>query len=237
MFPEHIIKAALEHAKNEIPRESCGLVVQIDTRLVYQRCTNISESGGQFIIKPEDFAECEDLGPIRGIVHSHYGVPPEPSQADLVGCERSGLPWLIVNQPAETYKIIEPTGYIAPLEGREFVHGVFDCYSIIKDYYKFTLNIDIPDFNRDESWWTKGQNLYMDNFEKAGFVQVPLESLQKHDVVIMQCRSSVPNHAGIYLGNTRILQHLTNRLSGVDVYGGYWQKSTAAIVRHKELLT
>lgn len=113
MFPQHIIKAALDHAKDEIPRESCGVIVELESRLVYQRCTNISESGDQFIIRPEDYAECEDLGPVCGIVHSHYGIPPEPSQADLVGCERSGIPWLIVNQPIGSYKVIQPTGYVA----------------------------------------------------------------------------------------------------------------------------
>ena len=236
MFPEHIINAALEHAAEEAPRECCGLVVNIGKRTVYQLCRNISETGDQFIISPDDYAECEEKGEVIGVVHSHYGMPPDPSPADLVGCERSGLPWLIVNQPAGTYRVVEPTGYVAPLEGRPFVHGVFDCYSIIRDYYAQELGIDIPDFDRAEEWWLKGYNLYMDNFEKAGFAKVEPDSLQEHDVIIMQCRSEVPNHAAIYLGDSRILQHLTGRLSGKDIYGGYWQRMTVAVVRHKEFM-
>ena len=235
MFPAFIVSDALDHAAAEAPRECCGVVVKVDGRPIYVPCRNISEAGDQFIIDPQDYANAEDRGDVVGIVHSHYGVPPTPSQADLASCEKSGIPWLIVNQPVGSYGIVRPSGFQAPLEGREFVHGVFDCYSIIKDYYLQKLGISIPDFDREEEWWTKGYNLYMDNFEKAGFSAVPFDSLQEHDVVIMQCRSQVPNHAAIYVGDSRILQHLSGRLSGVDVYGGYWQRSTVAVVRYRGL--
>lgn len=234
MFPQYIINQALEHAAEEAPRECCGLVISKNRKMAYRPCKNISSTSEQFIMDPLDYARCEDEGRVVAIVHSHYGIPPEPSMADLRGCEQTNLPWLIVNQPAGTYKVVEPSGWKAPLEGRPFVHAVFDCYSIIKDYYKEVLNIEIPDFKREEEWWTKGYNLYMDNFEKAGFIKV--DNIEPHDVIIMQCGAKVPNHAAVYLGDTRILQHLTNRLSGIDIYGGYWQKSTVAVVRHKGFL-
>ena len=236
MFPKSVVDAALAHAALEVPRESCGLVISVKNKPKYVACTNIASDLNEFSISPGDYAACEDTGTILGVVHSHYGHPPEPSQADLVSCEKTGLPWLIVNQPLGTHKTITPTGYVAPLEGRLFVHGVLDCYSIIKDYYSQELGIDIPEFTRQEEWWLKGDNLYMDNFEQAGFLQVPADSLRKHDVIIMQCRSEVPNHAGIYLGNMVVLQHLAGRLSSKDVYGGYWQRMTVAVVRHRELI-
>jgi proteasome lid subunit RPN8/RPN11 len=236
MFEEHIIDAVREHAAESAPRECCGLIVSVDGAATYQRCRNISENDEQFIMEPDDYAAAADKGQVLGIAHSHNYVSPEPSQADVVGCERSGLPWLIVNHPVGNYTVVEPTGYVAPLEGRQFVHGVFDCYAIIVDYYKQKLGIALPDFDREEAWWEKGYDLYMQNYEKAGFTDVTGSEILEHDVVIMQCRSPVPNHAGVYLGDSRILQHLTGRLSGVDVYGGYWQRSTVAVVRHKDLM-
>lgn len=237
MFNEQIIKDAYLHAKTTAPKECCGLVILKDNVQVYKSCTNISTVVDQFIISPEDYAKCEDEGTVIAIVHSHYGTPPTPSQADLVGCERSKLPWLIINYPVGTYEVVKPTGYIAPLEGRPFLHSIFDCYSIIKDYYKQILNIDLPEFSRSEEWWLHGDNLYIDNFEKAGFIDIgDVSNIVEHDVIIMQCRSPVPNHAAIYLGNNIILQHLTNRLSGKDIYGGYWQKSTVKVVRYRGLI-
>lgn len=235
-FEQHIIDAALDHARETAPLECCGLVVNVDGRTSYWRCENLSERGDQFIMSPDDYALCEDYGEIVGVVHSHFGTPPTPSKADLVGCEKSGLPWLIVNQPVGNHVIVEPSGYVAPLKGREFVHGVFDCYSIIRDYYKQVLNIEIPDYDRAEEWWDKGYDLYSQNFENAGFVEVPRESTRLHDVILMQCRSPVVNHGAVYIGENKILQHLTNRISSEDVYGGYWYKSTAKVVRHRSLL-
>ena len=75
----------------------------------------------------------------------------------------------------------------------------------------------------------------MQHFADAGFVMVPIESLRKHDVVLMKCRSTVINHAAVYIGDTRIIQHLVGRISGEDTYDGYWRKVTVAVIRHKDL--
>ncbi|WP_043946890.1 NlpC/P60 family protein, partial [Ralstonia solanacearum] len=40
------------------------------------------------------------------------------------------------------------------------------------------------------------------------------------DVILMQVRAPVPNHAAVYLGGVQMLHHLHGRLSSRDVYGG-----------------
>lgn len=236
MFSETVIKEALDHASEEAPRESCGLVVLEEGHQKYLRCTNASAVHGEFYITPDEYAEVEDHHEIVGVAHSHYACSPEPSMSDLAGCEMSGVPWLIVSHPIGTYKVIQPSGYVAPLKGRMFLHAVFDCYSIIRDYYKVTLGISLKDYPRQQAWWEKGDNLYEDNFRDAGFLPVQDGSLREHDILLMKCRSPVINHGAIYLGGNRILQHLSNRFSSEDVYGGYWQKITVKVVRHKDLV-
>lgn len=233
---KHVIKAIREHAEREYPRECCGVVVRINGREKYIPCTNRAEKPGRFRLDYLEYAAAEDQGEVVAIVHSHPNIPAIPSEADRVGCEKSGVPWLIMNWPTGEYTIVEPTGYVSPLLGRKFAHGVLDCYALIRDYYGQTLSIDLPDFERQDDWWLKGQNLYMENFEKAGFVSVPIESLRHHDVVLMQVASSVPNHAAVFQENGTILQHCMGRLSGLDVYGGYWRKVTVKVLRHKDLL-
>jgi len=225
-----VLEDIFKHAEECYPKECCGLIVMIRRRQYYRRCQNITPNQGCFVINPKDYADAEDSGDILKVVHSHCNQNAKPSQADLIGCEKSALPWVIVSWPTKQVHEFKPDGYQAPLIGREFVHGVVDCYSLVQDYYKQELRIEISDFVRPDDWWKKGGNLYLDNFEKAGFVKT--EKLEKHVGILMQVASPVPNHAAIYLGDNIILHHLQNRLSCREVYGGYWQKNTWAILKH-----
>ena len=223
------------HAQDDYPRESCGLVVIERGRQVYLRCRNLAQGTEHFIIDPADYAAAEDRGAVALVVHSHPNLPPTPSQPDMVGCEASGLPWLIVSWPTGAVHQFAPTGYQAPLTGRVFAHGLLDCYSLIRDYYWLTLGIQLPDFPRVDDWWHKGQNLYMEGFESAGFVRVDGEP-RLHDGLLMQMRSPVPNHGAVYVGDGYVLQHLVGRLSSRDVYGGWLQKHHTHTLRHRRLL-
>lgn len=228
-----VLGAIMEHALETPSRECCGLITVQRGRLVYQRCRNIASSDQEFEIHPEDFIEAEAIG-IAAVVHSHLHGSPEPSMADLVGCERSGVPWVIVAVQTGATKCIEPAGYKAPLIGRPFVHGILDCFSLARDYYA-GQGIAVLDFDREIDWWEKNQDMLTpENFAKAGFSVVTDGSLKAGDGIIMQNgKTPVPNHVGIYLGDGIILHHCGDRLSCRQPYGGYWAKVTRYVVRHQ----
>lgn len=232
---EETKQAAAEWAMNflGVRRESCGLVIIEKGKEVFIPCKNLSELDDQFIMDPVDYMNAESRGDVTRVVHSHLYSSPLPSEADKVACEASGLPWSIVSVPNCEWHHFQPSGYKAPLIGREWAHGILDCYSIIRDHYKEVLDIEIPDFNRDFEWWLKGMDLYSENFEKAGFFEVAPEDIRRHDVVLMMINSPVINHGAIYLGSDKILHHLFKRLSTRDVYGGFYKKHTVKVLRHK----
>src|SRR3972149_1480370 len=166
---EQVLQHIREYAEKEAPRECCGVVIIEKGKEIYVPCKNVATGKDHFVISPEDFVKAEDLGEVIRIVHSHVNIAPSPSDADLVECERSGTPWLIMNVPVGTIHEFSPTGYQAPLVGRIFTWKIFDCFTLIRDYYKEILGINIEAVEYGENFWMRGEDLYMDNFTEAGF--------------------------------------------------------------------
>ncbi len=237
------LQAIQAHAIAEYPRECCGLVVAGAHGEIYVACTNAAaKPSDQFRMPAEDYAAAEDLGEVLAVVHSHPNASAAASDADRVMCEASGLPWHIVSvgqvageAPAcHDIQSIEPCGYLAPLEGRQFAHGILDCYSLVRDFYAQELGITLSQYERDDNWWDNGQDLYsLDRLRAEGFELIDGEP-RRGDMILMQVRSPVPNHAGVYLGDDLMLHHLYGRLSEKTVYGGMWAERTRYIVRHRE---
>jgi len=226
---ENTEKEIRDHSIRDFPREACGFIIKKGSAEVCFPCKNIAEhSVSQFIISPEDYLKAKEEGDILAIYHSHSTGG--PSQADKASCEKTGLPWYVYSNG----KIHElyPAGVRIPLLGRKFVWGTFDCWTLVRDYYEYNLNIILPDFNYEEKFWEKGINMYLDNYEKAGFAKVDIP--QEYDALLFQMNSRIPNHAAVLLGDNRIIHHMSNRLSCRDIYGGYWKFVTVGIYRHEK---
>jgi proteasome lid subunit RPN8/RPN11 len=244
MMTPTIIAAIGKHAQADYPREACGLLLIVKGRRRYVPCSNVAAGTDHFTLPADEYAAAEDLGEIVAIVHSHPDAPAQPSQADLVACEASGLPWHIVRVDlvdgaplAGELVTIEPTGYQAPLVGRQFSHGVLDCYQLIVDWYARERGIELKQFARADNWWNDGKSdLYNEGFPQAGFVKLPPDApMEIGDVILMQIRAmnGVPNHAAIYLGDGLILHHLHGRLSSRDIWGGYFADCQSAVLRYQ----
>jgi len=230
---ENIVDQVLAHAKSNLTSEICGLAVIVRGKLRYYPCEN-ELSNDSFCISAKDYVNLEELGEIVGVCHSHVNSLSTPSEPDIIACDSSRLPWLIVSTIDDSYTIVQPKATQYSLIGRKFYHNVHDCFALARDYYKTVLNIHIPDFHRPVDWWLTEQNIILDNFTAYNFVLV--NNLQPHDVIIMQVASKVPNHIAIYLGDDRILHHCINRLSSRDWYDARAQRVTKLILRHKDLM-
>ena len=227
-------EAALAHAKDQDPEESCGLLLNIRGKERYHPCRNLSaQSDEYFILDPEDYIKGSNLGTITAIIHSHPDTPPVASQADKMSCEQTKLPWYIVNPKTETWGYYEPCGYKAPLLGRPWVWAVTDCWSLVVDWYKEEKGIELLDYERP----TRIEEFTDDPvFERylpsRGFrLLKPDEPLINGDVLAMSILGKGLNHVGIFLDGD-VLHHSADRLSCREPYNPWLLKCTGGRYRY-----
>ena len=226
--------AALAHAKDQDPKESCGLLLNIKGKEKYFPCRNLSMTAFQcFIIDPEDYIKADNTGDIIAVIHSHPVTPPVASQSDKVACEQSGLVWHIVNPKTESWGYLEPTGYKAPILGRQWAWGVTDCYTLVRDWYKEKLNIDLIDWHRPTTLEEFNKNpMFEKCAEKTGFRELrPDEKLINGDLLFMSIFSNNLNHVAIFIDGD-VLHHLTDRLSCIEPYSEWLLKCTGKRLRY-----
>lgn len=243
------VKAAMsDHAVLVYPEEACGLVVEAGGALHYLPCQNKATKPKRgFAMAPEDYADAEDFGTVVALFHSHPGGRSIASEADKVMAGLLDVPvWLVCSlgmqadgkTGVDNWTAYERVaGYRSPLLGREFVHGLHDCYGLIRDWYEEERGVALPDFPRSDLWWEDkdGPSMYVENYAKAGFVDMGRDEVPQHgDVLLLTYLSKhgKPNHAGVYLEGGQFLHHMLGRLSGRNLWGGSWSNSLFTVLRY-----
>lgn len=232
-----------EYCLREYPKEACGFVVSgkfIPTPNTHKNPNQ------QFRIDPVHWVKAEQFGKIEAVLHSHPYSPKEKltypaewiSAWDMKYWMSMKLPWGIVSTNGEGCSQIlwYDDDNPEPLIGRQFVHGLNDCYSVIRDWYRLERGITLKNYARDMEWWHKGQDLYSENFRDAGFVDVTGQPYEVGDVVMMQIMAPVINHAGVVSGENKLLHHAIHRLSYEDQLRK-WDRVITKTVRYAALNT
>jgi len=231
------LQQIIDHAARAFPQEACGLIFRTSYGYQVLECANMAhDPEHSFLIDPILYAT--HARHIAAVYHSHPNRRPEPSAADIASAERCNVPFLIVSYPGEELYTYTPHGILpAPYEGRDFVYGVMDCLSLVSDYYRHELGIVINDGDRKQwQWWLDPvhSSAFVNGFTAQGFAVVG--DLQPYDLIIMSTKSPCPNHAAIYIGDSRILHHPSQHTpSRVEMYGQYWRQNTTCYLRHNRL--
>lgn len=216
MFSQTCIESIRQHAMKMYPHEMCGFVIDDE----FVPVDNVHETPETDFRMPDEVILDGTLERATALVHSHTNTNNYPTGRDIQGQISTAKMWGLVC--ASEDRCTQPLWWgpgvpIPPLIGRPFRNGpsgsdgMGDCYALIRDWFKLTHDITLKEFPRDLDWWLRGENLYLDNFQKAKFkvVQIP----EPGDVFIAQVIGKSPSHAGVLIDPGTILHHLSNRLS------------------------
>lgn len=208
MIPPALIQAIQSEARRRYPQECCGVVVASGVFVPLKNIHRRPEKA--FKIDP---AALEAMD-VTAIVHSHPDGVNGPSAWDMAQQQAMGIPWIIVKVTAEGCKTpLVLGGTPAPLLGRRFRHGVQDCYALVQDWFEAQGQRDLtPEVPRDWAWWRKGQDLYLERYQAAGWR--PTNHPEVGSVGLIKTHGSpVFNHAGVLLEGGWFLHHLVGKLS------------------------
>lgn len=232
-----IIEQMMDHARERISEEVCGLIVSNGIKCVVLRGENTARNKRMhFDLDPEVFMRVPDDWEVVGSYHSHPLGIVTPSEADMVTCEASRMPMHIVSAGNNAYYELRPTGYKSPYLKRPYVFGVQDCWTLVKDWYEGELGIELPGFMEERKPYDSGELVYARNIEAAGFVDIGDMPFQHGDVVLIQVGPKGPNHGAIWLESGRILHHIVDRVSKEDHWVGYWAQHMSHHLRHTRRL-
>lgn len=237
MFGLDVEAAARAHALQEFPNESCGVVIVGG----YVPIRNIAAEPEKHFAMPDDTWTAH--GRVQAVIHSHpimFGehgkrIPLAPSANDMQHQISSDVPWGITETDGVAASSIVWWGDFRledPLLGRSFIHGVTDCYAAIRSWRWQNGRIKLPDFPRDDQWWTSGADLYSDGYAKAGYRAISEAEAKVGDVALINFRSAVPNHGGTLVEGGLLYHHLQNRLSCREPIGR-WRSMISKWLRYE----
>lgn len=190
----------------DYPNEMAGLL----TAGGFIHCQNIADDPAKgFRISATDYAKHH--ADTIAVVHTHCPPPRKailfdvrtPSYQDLQGQKQSGLPWLIfgcdgvdISDPIQLPRLPNPE-YL----NRPFIWFINDCYSLVQDYYRFELNIILPDHKATMPFddIRRLNDVFGEHIADYGFTaHDTLDNLQNGDLLLLDNGGFKRNHLGIY---------------------------------------
>jgi proteasome lid subunit RPN8/RPN11 len=238
----NFIKAKIkEHALKDFPNECCGFIcVNYLGDVTVLPCENKAvNKKGRFVIDPAMNIEAEKYGHIAAFYHSHVDEFELPSNEkfsiqDLDCAYEACLPALLYVYPQDTWFYHQPKTYKpVPLIGRPFVWGIWDCYSLVREYQKIHKGLNM------NYYFPPSEESINANFKYEEFVKnepledVSLDELKEGDIILFKIKSQYINHSAVYLGGNEFLHQPINKSSSKMFLDERYLKYIARTLRYK----
>lgn len=223
--------------------EICGYIYYTpDNKLHLYPGRNIAINPyDQFEIDPVDYIQCDNMGVIVGVYHSHPGSEETFSEADIEYIQEIGVPLYLYTVGTGKWQEYIPPTHEIDLVGLPFIWGLYDCYSIIRNGLRQRCGVFIGDYDRIETFGRdeSSKSLVLDHLaleggQVIGHGRKDINLLRPNDIIIFNSRA-LPIHFGLYEGNSMFIHHPENVLSNRQQLNDSWLNRINLIVRHKNL--
>jgi proteasome lid subunit RPN8/RPN11 len=243
---------AKEHALKYKKEEACGLVVQVENNKIFLKSKNISLSKMEsFAIDPLCYLYAKQYGDIIGCFHSHIKNL-SFSFHDIVNSFKHNLVYYLYNIKSDKFYIFDPKEkecykkYI----NRPYELGVTDCETLIVDFYKNELDLDISLKNSpkriglsyndlktvNEHAWSLEK--YESEYHRVGFEVLnpkTIKDLKIYDIIVFTgFEENIPTHGALLLENDLILHQRYNFISTLESFRKGHSRYISYILRHKK---
>jgi len=228
MLNKDTLNKIKKHALEDKTKECCGFILINNT---FFPCKNESTTPNKnFLISNLDKQNAEKINKIKYFYHSHLDDS-DFSLLDKVVAEKHNIICIKYNIPSDNFDFYYANGFSAPLIGREYCFGYFDCFSLIRDYYDKELNIKLTDFpTRENEHFQENLDNWINNnnFEYTN-------ELQKYCLLGIKNMDNFFIHCAVYIGDNKIIHQPEYELSKIEHYSNKFKKRTICILKHKLL--
>lgn len=142
--------------------------------------------------------------------------------------------YLLVSSDLKFGREFFPADYFedTPYEGRPYVYGLLDCYTLWRDWIKKELNVDLPwNLNRPHAWWETQPSMFLDGYQSEGFIDA--KTFEFGCACFFKTGNSTSvNHVAIYLGDGKVLHHNGGRFSCIEPLTPAMYKQLHAVVKY-----
>lgn len=224
------------------PEESCGLILNDS---LFFACKNCHDNKLEhFKININEYLKASKLGKITHLFHSHPTEKKEFSILDKTISEEFNLNLILYHLPDDSFLYYTPNGFKNPYVGRKFKWGKYDCFSIVKMYYKEELKIDLDEEvkERGRDFFKRNSGLFSNNEYLTIAERNNLEVLSKNtrllknDIILFKNPGNTDYHFGIYVDDNSYLHVPDNSISQVSLLTEERKNDIHSIIRKKETL-
>lgn len=220
----NLVKQKIKKFSWENPKEeSCGLICSsTGGGPEVFKCKNDAVDKKHFFkINPYDYLKISNRGEIIGCFHSHVNEKVDFSTFDKINSYKLNLTFILYHILSDSFHIIdkEQNNKMFGLN-EKFKLGSYDCFSLVRNYYKSELDFEIPNIERKDNWMCDWTETKLKKFyEKLGFKRFnDVGEMQKNDILCMDYfKSNNVSHFAVCLGNGFILHHPRNSNAQINI--------------------